>query len=180
MDEKSSVEGLPSSPSARPPAADEPARRDRDDVLPFPEGEPRRRGPSLRDLHDPFEQYWPGRAPAVSEEESGLIDPFGGRTPDGLRDPYEGQRAFPLGPQALVAAGPPGSRVRAYGQALAAYRRALAAQAEEVSSRYEQGVASALAGRPREAVVAWDAITLDDGRVVRAKKSIQRIRTTRD
>jgi tetratricopeptide (TPR) repeat protein len=149
MDEKSSLQGMPGAEQA-------PLKRDPDELL-APE-QMLERPPRLRDLHDPFQDA-----------------PFDDRTrvyPDGLINP------FAL-PPPLELHSPRLTHARAYGQAVAAYRRALAAQVEDVSTRYERGVAHALAGRARDAVSSWDTITLEDGRVVQAKRTIEKIRSVR-
>ena|SRR5579883_621808 len=158
MDEKSAVEGLPAGGAPVPATPEDPASGG----LLAPEGE--RHPPHLRDLHDPFQDLPDGA------DEAG--PPW---APDGLLNP------FPLRhpEQPGAGAAPHASRAREYGQAVAAYRRALAAHVEDVSTRYERGVAHALAGRPHEATAAWDTIALDDGRVVQARRSIERIRAGR-
>ncbi len=122
----------------------------------------------LRDLHDPFEN--------TSQEPPSGVGPL---EHDGLIDPFKHHGEQPSiapslqpGPTSPVGTG----RVREYGRAISAYRRALAEHAEEVSVRYERGVQSALAGRSREAVAAWNTIALDDTRVVAARRSIEQLR----
>ncbi|HEX9105029.1 MAG TPA: hypothetical protein VF997_22615, partial [Polyangia bacterium] len=68
-------------------------------------------------------------------------------------------------------------RLRQYGVALAAYRRALARQAEEVSLRFERGVASALAANSSSALKQWNTVPLEDPEVTAARDSVARIRT---
>jgi tetratricopeptide (TPR) repeat protein len=122
----------------------------------------------LRDLHDPFESN-PAPAPSTGGplEHDGLIDPF-------MKHQPEPSIAPSLSPEPVSPVGT--GRVREYGKAISAYRRALAQHAEEVNVRYERGVQSALAGRSREAVAAWNTIALDDTRVVAARRSIEQLR----
>jgi tetratricopeptide (TPR) repeat protein len=119
----------------------------------------------VRDLHDPFEGM-PAAAPADGAVQGdGLIDPFA--RPKAPRD-----EAPAVGPKEVL---PPLSegRVRDYGRAISAYRRALAAHVEDVAVRYERGVASAMAGKPRDAIAAWNTIALDDARVQAAKRGVE-------
>ena len=68
-------------------------------------------------------------------------------------------------------------RLRQYGVALAAYRRALARHAEDVSLRFERGVASALAANTSSALRQWNTVPLEDPDVNAARESVERIRT---
>ena len=68
-------------------------------------------------------------------------------------------------------------RLRQYGAALAAYRRALARHAEDVSLRFERGVASALAANGSSALKQWNTVPLEDAEVTAARQSVERIRT---
>jgi tetratricopeptide (TPR) repeat protein len=117
----------------------------------------------LRDLHDPFMN--PESNPQGALEQDGLIDPFARRAQQALEEPSE-----PMAPG-------PARSVRDYGRALTAFRRALAAQAEDVETRYERGVAWALQGKPREAIAAWNTIPLDDARVQAARRGVEHLRT---
>ena len=68
-------------------------------------------------------------------------------------------------------------RLRQYGVALAAYRRALSRHAEDVSLRFERGVASALAANSSSALKQWNTVPLEDPEVAAARQSVERIRT---
>lgn len=112
-----------------------------------------------------------------SDDDMRLIDPFAnGRLRD-LKDPFhrvgsdEIVNPFESAPTASA------ERLRQYGAALAAYRRALARQAEEVSLRFERGVASALAANSSSALKQWNTVPLEDADVVAARQSVERIRT---
>ena len=111
-----------------------------------------------------------------SDDDMRLIDPFsGGRLRD-LKDPFhrggdEIVNPFESAPSASL------ERLRQYGAALAAYRRALARHAEDVSLRFERGVASALASNQSSALRQWNTVPLEDAEVVAARQSVERIRT---
>ncbi|MGZ3429153.1 MAG: tetratricopeptide repeat protein [Polyangia bacterium] len=110
-----------------------------------------------------------------SDDDMRLIDPFsGGRLRD-LKDPFhrgdEIVNPFESAPSASA------ERLRQYGAALAAYRRALARHAEDVSLRFERGVASALASNQSSALQQWNRVPLEDAEVVAARQSVERIRT---
>jgi tetratricopeptide (TPR) repeat protein len=105
-----------------------------------------------------------------------LIDPF--KRPHrgfGLRNPFpdETDLISPYGPSHEDVA-PGDRRLREYGAAIAAYRRALSAQAEDVSERYERGLA--LLNDAPAAVRAWSSVKLDDPRVLEARKTVERVR----
>jgi tetratricopeptide (TPR) repeat protein len=104
----------------------------------------------LRDLHDP----WP---------ERGL---------DGLLDPFGPEVDLP----------PPGSSVRrqlrAYGAAVAEFRRALSRQVEDVTARYERGATAALGDDSIGAFRAWNAVHLNDAQVDAARRGVERLRST--
>ena len=68
------------------------------------------------------------------------------------------------------------SRIRVYGEAVAAYRRALSRHAETVSTRYERGVAFALIDDTASARHTFDDIPLNDTSVTQARRSIERVR----
>jgi tetratricopeptide (TPR) repeat protein len=111
-----------------------------------------------------------------TDDDMRLIDPFSsGRLRD-LKDPFHPGRdeivnPFESAPSASA------ERLRQYGAALAAYRRALARHAEDVSLRFERGVASALASNQTSALKTWNAVPLEDAEVVEARRSVERIRT---
>ncbi|MGZ3428659.1 MAG: hypothetical protein ACXVCV_18530, partial [Polyangia bacterium] len=110
-----------------------------------------------------------------SDDDMRLIDPFSnGRLRD-LKDPFrrgdEIVNPFESAPSASV------ERLRQYGAALAAYRRALARHAEDVSLRFERGVASALAANSTSALKQWNTVPLEDPEVTSARQSVERIRT---
>jgi hypothetical protein len=110
-----------------------------------------------------------------ADDDMRLIDPFsGGRLRD-LKDPFhrgdEIVNPFESAPSASA------ERLRQYGAALAAYRRALARHAEDVSLRFERGVASALAANQTSALKQWNTVPLEDAEVVAARQSVERIRT---
>jgi tetratricopeptide (TPR) repeat protein len=111
-----------------------------------------------------------------SDDDMRLIDPFQSGKLRDLKDP------FPRGRDDIVnpfpqAASPSAERLRQYGAALAAYRRALARHAEDVSLRFERGVASALAANSSSALQQWNHVPLDDSEVTAARQSVERIRT---
>ena len=115
-----------------------------------------------------------------SDDDMRLIDPFSrGRLRD-LKDPFRGGAS---GRDAIVDPFERGDtsssdKLRQYGAALAAYRRALSRHAEEVSVRFERGVASALAANTPSALRTWNAVPLDDPEVATARQSVERIRRT--
>jgi tetratricopeptide (TPR) repeat protein len=121
----------------------------RDAVLPMSSGD---------DLIDPF------RATGSVSAKVTLRNPFP-VDDDELINPY----AEPQAPARVDA-----RRLREYGAALLAYRRALSAQAEDLSERYERGLAS-LNDTPT-ALRMWNSVKLDDPRVVEARRSIERVR----
>ncbi len=104
----------------------------------------------LRDLHNP----WPERG------LDGLLDPFG---PD-LDVP------------------PPGASVRrqlrAYGAAVAEFRRALSRQVEDVTIRYERGATLALGEDHLGAFRAWNSVRLNDPQVDAARRGVEKLRST--
>src|SRR5204863_3952415 len=87
-----------------------------------------------------------------TDDDMRLIDPFErGRLRD-LKDPFR-----PGGDDEIVnpfrsEASPSAERLRAYEQALANYRRALSRHAEDVSLKFERGVASALSANASSAL----------------------------
>lgn len=109
-----------------------------------------------------------------SDDDMRLIDPFANDRLRDLKDPFRDQIVDPFarddGPTASK------DKLRAYGAALAAYRRALSRQAEDVSLRFERGVAAALAANSGMALRAWNDVRLDDPEVVAARQSVERIR----
>jgi len=109
-----------------------------------------------------------------SDDDMRLIDPFAGGKLRDLKDPFRRDdivNPFESAPSASA------ERLRQYGVALAAYRRALARQAEEVSLRFERGVASALAANSSSALRQWNTVPLEDPEVTAARQSVERIRT---
>lgn len=95
-----------------------------------------------------------------------LKDPF--RPNDDLVDPFARDRATSQSSE----------RLRQYGAALAAYRRALSRHAEDVSQRFERGVAAVLASNTGSAMRAWNTVPLDDPEVAAARQSVERLRRT--
>ena len=111
-----------------------------------------------------------------TDDDMRLIDPFaGGRLRD-LKDPFRGGHDDIVNPFESAPT-PSAERVRQYGVALAAYRRALARHAEDVSLRFERGVASALAANSSSALKQWNTVPLEDPEVTAARQSVERIRT---
>ncbi|HXU68436.1 MAG TPA: tetratricopeptide repeat protein [Polyangia bacterium] len=111
-----------------------------------------------------------------SEDDMRLIDPFAnGRLRD-LKDPFHRAGDEIVNPFES-APSPTAERIRQYGAALAAYRRALARHAEDVSLRFERGVASALAANSTSALKTWNAVPLEDPEVAEARRSVERIRS---
>jgi tetratricopeptide (TPR) repeat protein len=109
-----------------------------------------------------------------SDDDLRLIDPFSN---DRMRAPHELMPSDLVDPFASAPSLPPhAARLREYGAALAAYRRALARQAEDVSMRYERGVAGVLAENPQSAMRAWNAVLLDDPQVQAARRSVEQLR----
>jgi tetratricopeptide (TPR) repeat protein len=110
-----------------------------------------------------------------SDDDMRLIDPFSnGRLRD-LKDPFH--RSDEIVNPFETAPSPSAERLRQYGAALAAYRRALARHAEDVSLRFERGVASALAANQSSALKQWNTVPLEDAEVAAARQSVERIRT---
>jgi tetratricopeptide (TPR) repeat protein len=109
-----------------------------------------------------------------TDDDMRLIDPFGNSRLRDLKDPFhhgdEIVNPFEVAPSASA------ERLRQYGVALAAYRRALARHAEDVSLRFERGVASALAANSTSALKAWNNVPLEDSEVTAARQSVERIR----
>ena len=109
-----------------------------------------------------------------TDDDMRLIDPFGNSRLRDLKDPFhhgdEIVNPFESAPSASA------ERLRQYGVALAAYRRALARHAEDVSLRFERGVASALAANSTSALKAWNNVPLEDSEVTAARQSVERIR----
>jgi len=109
-----------------------------------------------------------------SDDDMRLIDPFGNSRLRDLKDPFHHSddivNPFESAPSASA------ERLRQYGVALAAYRRALARHAEDVSLRFERGVASALAANSTSALKAWNNVPLEDSEVTAARQSVERIR----
>jgi tetratricopeptide (TPR) repeat protein len=109
-----------------------------------------------------------------SDDDMRLIDPFSHHRLNDLKDPFTAGddivNPFEQAPS------PSAERLRQYGAALAAYRRALARHAEDVSLRYERGVASALAANSTSALKAWNNVPLEDDEVRVARESVERIR----
>jgi hypothetical protein len=116
-----------------------------------------------------------------TDDDMRLIDPFA-RTAHlrDLKDPFRGAdvddivNPFALDPLPRNAA--TAERLRQYEAALATYRRALSRLAEDVSLRFERGVASALASNASSALKAWHNVPLDDAELRAARESVQRIR----
>lgn len=109
-----------------------------------------------------------------SDDDMRLIDPFGNQRLRDLKDPFRHDdivNPFESAPSASA------ERLRQYGVALAAYRRALARHAEDVSLRFERGVASALAANSTSALKQWNNVPLEDPEVTAARQSVERIRT---
>jgi hypothetical protein len=113
-----------------------------------------------------------------------LLDPFRPRVANGLRDPWSGWRGddglidpFAEPPFELSPSTDSRQQLRDYGMALAAYRRALTQQVEDVSARYERGMAFALAGDLREAARTWNLVRMGDPRVEAARRSLERVRS---
>ncbi len=112
-----------------------------------------------------------------SDDDMRLIDPFArGRLRD-LKDPFHRVGGDDIVNPFESAPSPSAERLRQYGAALAAYRRALARHAEDVSLRFERGVASALAANSKSALTTWNAVPLEDAEVVEARRSVERIRS---
>ena len=93
-----------------------------------------------------------------------LKDPF--RPNEDLVDPFDRERSTSQSSE----------RLRQYGAALAAYRRALSRHAEDVSVRFERGVAAVLAANTGSAMRAWNMVPLEDPEVAAARQSVERIR----
>jgi tetratricopeptide (TPR) repeat protein len=112
-----------------------------------------------------------------SDDDMRLIDPFAnGRLRD-LKDPFRGGGSDDIVNPFEAAPTASAERLRQYGVALAAYRRALARHAEDVSLRFERGVASALAANSSSALKQWNTVPLEDPEVTAARQSVERIRT---
>lgn len=112
-----------------------------------------------------------------SDDDMRLIDPFGNAKLRDLKDPFHRVGTDDIVNPFESAPSASAERLRQYGVALAAYRRALARQAEEVSLRFERGVASALAANSTSALKQWNTVPLDDSEVTAARQSVERIRT---
>jgi hypothetical protein len=117
-----------------------------------------------------------------------LIDPFARRSSrlHGLRDPWQ---PFEPDQERLIdpfeddprpqggASGASRRQLREYGAALAEYRRALTRHVEDVSTRYERGVALALMDDAPAATRAWNSVPLADPRVEAARRSVEHVRS---
>jgi hypothetical protein len=126
-----------------------------------------------------------GVMPLVDQDD--LIDPFGGRVrvstalrdpwtnigEDGLIDPFQVERV----PQ-LPESSEERRALRAYGAALAEFRRALNRQVEDVSSTYERGIAFAMVDDGKAAVRTWDSVRMIDARVDAARRGVEKLRST--
>jgi tetratricopeptide (TPR) repeat protein len=112
-----------------------------------------------------------------SDDDMRLIDPFARGKLRDLKDPFHRVGGDDIVNPFESAPSPSAERLREYGVALAAYRRALARHAEDVSLRFERGVASALAANSKSALNTWNAVPLDDADVVEARRSVERIRS---
>src|SRR5262249_498529 len=112
-----------------------------------------------------------------SDDDMRLIDPFAGQKLRDLKDPFHRVGSDDIVTPFETAASPWAGGVRQYGAAVAAYRRALARQAEEVSLRFERGVASALASNSSSALKQWNTVPLEDPEVTAARQSVERIRS---
>jgi tetratricopeptide (TPR) repeat protein len=110
-----------------------------------------------------------------SDDDMRLIDPFARHRLNDLKDPF--QPGDDIVNPFESAPSPSAERLREYGAALAAYRRALARHAEDVSLRFERGVASALAANASSALKQWNNVPLEDPEVRAARESVERIRT---
>ncbi|MDB4966640.1 MAG: repeat-containing protein [Myxococcales bacterium] len=113
-----------------------------------------------------------------SDDDMRLIDPFErGRLHD-LKDPFRaGGEDDIVNPFAHDSLSPSAERLRQYEQALAGYRRALSRHAEDVSLKFERGVASALSSNASSALKAWNTVPLEDSEVKAARQNVERIRT---
>jgi tetratricopeptide (TPR) repeat protein len=108
-----------------------------------------------RELRNPFGDLWHGDE---------LLDPF-----DGIPEP----------PDLELAGADAKRKLRAYGAALAAYRRALSKHIEEIEARYERGSQLVWNGsEPRAALRAWNAIALVDPEVDAARRNLERVRAS--
>jgi hypothetical protein len=106
-----------------------------------------------------------------------LIDPFErGRLRD-LKDPFHPGADDDIVNPFVRDASPSAERLRQYEQALAGYRRALSRHAEDVSLKFERGVASALSSNASSALAAWNRVPLEDAEVKTARQNVERIRT---
>lgn len=137
----------------------------------------------------------PSFAPG-SIDQDGLLDPFNGRENGGVRlndlhDPWyrpdpsdqdgllmpsnglnqKSSAPVPAGPLSLKR-----KKIRAYGDAIAAYRRALSRQAETVSAGYERGASFAMLDDVDNAVRAWATVRTSDVKVDEARRSVEKLR----
>jgi tetratricopeptide (TPR) repeat protein len=112
-----------------------------------------------------------------TDDDMRLIDPFASGKLRDLKDPFHRIGSDDIVNPFESAPSASAERLRQYGVALAAYRRALARQAEEVSLRFERGVASALAANSTSALKLWNAVPLEDPEVTAARQSVERIRS---
>jgi tetratricopeptide (TPR) repeat protein len=70
-------------------------------------------------------------------------------------------------------------RLRAYGAALAAYRRALSRQVEEIEARLEKGSQLVANGDQDRAVLkVWNGVAVADSDVESARRNLERVRAT--
>lgn len=108
------------------------------------------------------------------ELERDRLQPFG----DGIVDPFAREPSFRELRDPFDEAAPSGEtqRLRDYGRAIEGFRRALVRHAEDVTVRYQRGVAFALAADARSALKAWSSLPLVDARVESARKSVERAR----
>jgi tetratricopeptide (TPR) repeat protein len=101
-----------------------------------------------------------------------LKDPF--RDGDEIIDPFSKERG--VAAAVPVALTPSAEKLRQYGVALATYRRALARHAEDVTTHFERGVASALSANNASTLRSWNNISFDDPELAAARVSVERIR----
>lgn len=127
-----------------------------------------------------------------SLDQDGLLDPFNGRESGGriydLHDPW--YRADPQDQDGILQpgfqkstapmSGPVSTRrkkIRAYGDAIAAYRRALSRQVDAVSIGYERGAQFAMLDDVDSAARVWAQLKLSDPRVDEARRSVEKLRS---
>lgn len=127
-------------------------------------------------------------------DQDGLLDPFtnqrerpsgAGRIYD-LHDPWyradpsdqDGilQPRMPSGPGISGPISQKRKKVRAYGDAIAAYRRALSRQVETISVGYERGAAFALIDDIDSAARVWAQLKTTDVRLDEARRSVEKLR----